>query len=198
MPRNPAHLYDVAMTAQLLTARLTTERLVLDAPTDADIPDVAQACQDAETQRWVPLPSPYTRESAEFFVRSYCPHGIASRRYTVWALHRVEGGRMLGALEVRRDERAGSASLGCWSGPWARGHGYMREALAAVTQHALDSDGLGFEQLNWEYVPGNDASRRLAEAVGFDFAAGARTTVTLHGQTREARVGTLRRDDVRG
>lgn len=184
------------MTAQLLTTRLVTARLVLDAPGEDDIPDVLEACQDAQTQAWVPLPSPYTRESAEFFVRSYCPHGLASHRYTVWALHPRGGGRMLGALEVRRDERPGSASLGCWSGPWARGRGYMREALVAVIQHALDPVGGGFEQLNWEYVPGNEASRRLAEAAGFDFAKAARTTVELHGGTREARVGTLRRDDV--
>ena len=145
---------------------------------------------------WVPLPSPYTRENAEFFVRSYCPHGLASRRYTVWALHRREGGRMLGALEVRRDERAGSASLGCWSAPWARGRGYMREALTEVARYALDPAGLGFDTLKWEYVPGNEASRRLAEAAGFSFAGGIRTVVELHGVQREARVGTLGRDDV--
>lgn len=184
------------MTAPLLTTRLVTRRLVLDQPVEADIPDVLDACQDAETRAWVPLPLPYTRESAEFFVRSYCPHGLASRRYTVWALHLATGGRMLGALEVRRDDRAGSASLGCWSGPWARGRGYMREALVAVTRHALDPDGLGFERLNWEYVPGNESSRRLADAAGFSFAEGIRTVVELHGERREARVGTLRRDDV--
>ncbi len=185
------------MTAPLLTARLLTPRLVLDQPGEIDIPDVLDACQDAETRAWVPLPVPYTRESAEFFVRSYCPHGLASRRYTVWALHLSTGGRMLGALEVRRDDRAGSASLGCWSGPWARGRGYMREALGAVTRHALDPGGLAFERLNWEYVPGNETSRRLADAVGFDFRAGLRTVVELHGDHREARVGTLHRDDVR-
>lgn len=181
-----------------MTARLLTSRLVLDAPAEEDIPDVLAACQDPETQAWVPLPSPYTLESAEFFVRSYCPHGLASRRYTVWALHPREGGRLLGALEVRRDERPGSASLGCWLAPWARGRGYMREALTEVARYALDPDGLGFEVLNWEYVPGNEASRRLAEAAGFSFGEGdgTRTSVTLHGEVREARVGTLRRDDV--
>lgn len=184
------------MTAQLLTTRLVTARLVLDAPGEDDIPDILQACQDAETQRWVPLPTPYTRESAEFFVRSYCPHGTASHRYTVWALRPRGGGRLLGALEVRRDDRGGSASLGCWSGPWARGHGYMREALVAVALYALDPAGLGYERLNWEYVPGNESSRRLAEAVGFDFAEGMRSIVSLHGKTREARVGVLRRDHV--
>lgn len=186
------------MTAPVLTMRLTTPRLVLDAPTDDDIPDVLAACEDVETQRWVPLPAPYTRESAEFFVRSYCPHGRASRRYTVWALHARGGGRLLGALEVRRDERPGSASLGCWSGPWARGQGYMREALGAVARYALAPEGLGFDRLNWEYVPGNEPSRRLAEAVGFGFGDGTRTVVMLHGEAREARVGRLGRDDVRG
>ena len=186
------------MTAPLLKARLATARLVLDMPTEADIPDVVEACQDAQTQAWVPLPSPYTRESAEFFVRSYCPHGIASRRYTVWALHPRDGGRLLGALEVRRDDHAGSASLGCWSGPWARGQGFMHEALVAVTRYALDPDGLDFERLHWEYLPGNEASGRLARSAGFSFDDGIRTIVELHGEPREARVGTLRRDDVRG
>lgn len=184
------------MTGPLLTARLVTERLVLDAPAESDIPDVLEACQDAETQAWVPLPRPYTRESAEFFVRSYCPHGLASRQYTVWAVRPRSGGRLIGALEVRRDERPGSASLGCWSAPWARGRGYLREALRAVAAFALDPAGGGYEQLNWECLPDNAASRRLAEAAGFDFGAGIRTVVELHGRAREARVGTLRRDDV--
>lgn len=184
------------MTAPVLTMRLATPRLVLDAPMDDDVPDVLAACQDPETQRWVPLPSPYTRESAEFFVRSYCPHGLASRQYTVWAVRARGDGRLLGALEVRRDEHPGSASLGCWSGPWARGQGYMREALGAVARYALDPDGLGFERLNWEYVPGNEASRRLAEAAGFGFGDGIRTVVSLHGELREARVGRLSRDGV--
>lgn len=186
------------MTAPLLTAHLATARLVLGPPTEDDIPDVLEACLDPETQAWVPLPTPFRRESAEFFVRSYCPHGLASRRYTVWGLHLREGGRLLGALEVRRDDHSGSASLGCWSGPWARGNGYMREALVAVSGYALDPAGLGFDRLNWEYVPGNESSKRLAVAAGFGFAEGIRTTVELHGELREARVGTLRRDHARG
>lgn len=186
------------MSAPLLATRLRTPRLVLDAPTDDDIPDVLAACLDAETQRWVPLPSPYTRESAEFFVRSYCPHGVASGDFHVWALRPRTGGRMLGVVEVRRDEGPGSGTVGCWSGPWGRGHGYMREGLLAVTRHALDPAGLGFDRLRWVYVPGNDPSRRLAEAAGFGFEESKDRAVTLHGETLAARVGTLRRDDVGG
>ncbi|HEV7813185.1 MAG TPA: GNAT family N-acetyltransferase, partial [Leifsonia sp.] len=65
---------------------LRTERLVLDTPRESDVDAVFQACQDPEIRRWVPLPDPYTRESAEFFVRSYVAHGSASGSYTVWAI----------------------------------------------------------------------------------------------------------------
>jgi RimJ/RimL family protein N-acetyltransferase len=181
-----------------MTARLQTERLILDAPREDDIPAILLACQDPETQRWVPLPDPYTREDAEFFVRSYAPHGLASRRFTVWALRDADTGAFLGALEVRRDEAPGSASFGCWLAPWARGSGLMREALVAVCSYALDPDGLGFERLNWECLTGNAASRRLAEAAGFDFAGGERRSVGFRGEQREALVGTLGRDGVRG
>jgi RimJ/RimL family protein N-acetyltransferase len=181
-----------------MTAWLQTERLVLDAPGQDDISDVLEACTDPETQRWVPLPTPYTRAEAAFFVDSYCPHGIASGRYTVWALHPLGGGRMLGALEVRRDEQPGTASLGCWLAPWARRQGFMREALSAVARYALSPDGLALERLHWEYLPGNEASRRLAEAVGFVFRDDLRRTVSLHDEAREALIGTLNRNGVGG
>ena len=177
---------------------LRTARLVLDAPRESDIPAVLEACSDAETLRWVPLPEPYTRESAEFFVRAYCPHGLASGRFTVWAIREGGSRPLLGVVEVRRDEAAGSASLGCWLTPGARRRGVMTEALAAVCAHALSPDGLGLDRLRWEYLPGNEASRRLADAVGFDFAGAQAHVVDFRGERREALTGVLRRDDVRG
>lgn len=174
---------------------LRTPRLVLDAPRESDIPAVLAACQDERTQRWVPLPNPYTRESAEFFVRSYCPHGLASRQYTVWALRREPIAPLVGVAEVRRDEHAGSASLGCWLEPGSRGQGLMHEALGAVVAHALDPDGLGFERLRWEYLPGNEESRRLAEGVGFAFEDAEPHRVLFHGEERTALVGVLLRGD---
>ena len=172
---------------------LRTARLILDAPREADIDAVLDGCQDPETQRWIPLPSPYTRENAEYFVRSYCPHGLAPGRYTVWALRERETAPLIGVIEVRRDEAEGSASLGCWSVPAARGRGLLREGLIAVTRHALDPDGLGFTRLRWERLAGNVASGRLAEAAGFVFDPGTEHTVDFHGERMPAVVGVLRR-----
>ncbi|GIT81706.1 N-acetyltransferase [Leifsonia sp. LS1] len=174
---------------------LRTPRLVLDAPRESDIPAVLAACQDEDTSRWVPLPQPYTRASAEFFVRSYCPHGLASGQYTVWAIRPGETAPLLGVVEVRRDEKAGSASLGCWLEPGSRGRGVMREALTAVCAYALATDGLGFERLRWECLVGNEVSRRLASSVGFRFDEGAVHRVRFHDEDRDALVGELLRGD---
>jgi RimJ/RimL family protein N-acetyltransferase len=169
---------------------LRTARLALDMPREHDVDAVFRACQDPEILRWVPLPDPYTRESAEFFVRSYVPHGLASGSFTVWAL-RIGDAPLIGVVEVRRDEAAGSASVGCWLSPVGRGHGYMREALRRVVEHALDPDGLGFTRLRWESLEGNDPSRRLAESVGFVFAPDSAHEVEFHGERRAALVGML-------
>lgn len=171
---------------------------MLDEPRETDIPAVLEACSDPEILRWIPLPEPYTRESAEFFVRSYVPHGLASGRFAVWAIRESETSPLIGVVEVRRDDAAGAASLGCWLTPAARRRGVMTEALTAVCAHALNPEGLGFERLHWEYIPGNDASRRLAEAVGFDFAGVEPHEVDFRGEPRQALTGELRRDRLRG
>ncbi|GAB3578496.1 GNAT family protein [Leifsonia lichenia] len=172
---------------------LRTERLVLDAPRESDIDAVYAACQDRLIQQWIPLASPYTRENAEFFVRSYVPHGAASGRFTVWA-YRIGDGPLLGVVEVRTDEAEGSASLGCWQAPGARGHGYMREALARVVAHALAPDGMGFARLRWEFLTGNEQSKRLANDLGFAFDPASVHTVDFRGESREAVFGVLRRN----
>ncbi len=189
---------NVGGAASVLSVQaLRTARLVLDAPRESDIPAVLEACRDPELLRWVPLPEPYTIENAEFFVRSYCPHGLASGRFTVWAIREGAAAPLVGAVEVRRDEAAGSASLGCWLTPSARRRGVMTEALTAVCDYALSPDGFGLDRLRWEYLPGNEASRRLADAVGFDFSGARPGTVDFRGEQRAALTGVLRRDDVR-
>jgi RimJ/RimL family protein N-acetyltransferase len=73
----------------------------------------------------------------------------------------------------------------------------MTEALTAVCDYALSPDGFALDRLRWEYLPGNNASRRLADAVGFDFAGAQPRTIDFRGEQREALTGVLRRDDVR-
>jgi RimJ/RimL family protein N-acetyltransferase len=99
---------------------------------------------------------------------------------------------------VRKDQVAGSASTGFWLAQVARGHGFMGEALKRVVEHALDPAGLGFTRLRWESLEGNEASRRLAESVGFVFEVDAAHEVEFHGEPQTAIVGTMRSADGAG
>jgi RimJ/RimL family protein N-acetyltransferase len=164
---------------------LRTERLLLDAPRESDIDAVFAACQDAELQRWVPIPSPYTHEDAEFFVRSYVPHGTSSGRYSVWAL-RQDDRPLMGLVEVRKDDAPGSASLGCWLAPEARGKGYMREAHQRILEFALDPGGMDFTRVCWESLIGNEVSMKLALALGFSFDPDQSHEVEFRGEKRRA------------
>jgi len=169
---------------------LRSDRLVLDAPRDSDIAAVFDACQDPEIRRWIPLPDPYTIESAEFFVRSYCPHGLASDAFTVWAIRTGDDLPLLGVIEVRKDEAPGSASIGCWLARGARGSGVMHEGLGLVISNVLTGERPGLDRLRWETLADNGVSRRVAESVGFAFD-GEEHEVDFRGERRSAVVGTL-------
>ena len=47
--------------------------LVLRALDERDIEAVAEACNDAETVRWLPLPRPYGRPEARWFIDIFAP-----------------------------------------------------------------------------------------------------------------------------
>lgn len=167
---------------------LRTERLLLDAPRESDIDAVLDACQDAEVLRWIPLPKPYKREDAEFFVRDYAPHGETSGQFRVWAI-RQDDQPLIGAIELRKDDAAGSASIGCWLAPAARGKGFMREAHERILPFALDPAGMGYTRLRWESIDGNGASMRLAVELGFTFDPSSSHEVDFRGEKRAALSG---------
>lgn len=174
-----------------MTATLTTARLTLDRPQEADIDVVFALCQDPEIHRWVPLPWPYARSDAEFFVHSYVPHGLASGAFETWAI-RTSGDRaLIGAIELRRDVAPGSASFGCWIGAGSRGHGYMKEAATAVIDYGLGPDGPGYTRLRWEGLDGNLASRALALSLGFVIDPDDTRTLDFHGDARPSWLGVL-------
>jgi RimJ/RimL family protein N-acetyltransferase len=67
----------------------------------------------------------------------------------------------------RRD--GNEVSCGFWLAADVRGRGLMTQALRAACRWALAPapDGLGADVVHWEAYIGNDASRAVAEHVGF-------------------------------
>lgn len=131
---------------------------------EADIPRIVEACSDPLTQTWLPLPSPYTHESA----RSYAFDAAAEVLGTGAGIERAIDidGEFMGVIGLKAtDWRAKSTEAGYWLGPWARGCGIMVRALCAITDWALDAQGLGRVQVL--VAPDNIASMATAQRAGF-------------------------------
>lgn len=145
------------MTVQILR----TERLVLDAVTGADTQRVFEYCQDPALQATVPVPVPYTLETARGYTEGYA----ADARW-LWAIRERMDGPLLGVIELMPRE-AKAAELGFWLGAEHRGRGIITEAAIAVVDFGFSVAEL--ELIQWCAVVGNTASAHVARQAGFRY-----------------------------
>lgn len=155
---------------------LATERLVLHVPDESDIDAITEACQDPEIPRWTTVPSPYTREHAEGYVR-LIGEWWADGSQAIWCAYR--DGELVASIGLHRivDHPAGGhAEIGYWVTESARGNGYLVEAARAVVDWAFED--LGLARLGWRAVTGNIPSARAARALGFRYEGLGRQALT--------------------
>jgi RimJ/RimL family protein N-acetyltransferase len=171
------------------TPTLHTDRLLLDQLTERDEDAVYRYCQDDELQRWVPVPIPYERASARFFVGKYARDASESPTLTLWAIRSAgglsgdtlsgetpSGDTLLGVIELRF-EPLGSATVGFWLGRDHRGQGIMTEALQSLVEYAFAQDGLGLTRIHWESLVGNYGSAIVARRAGFQYEGVSRRSL---------------------
>ena len=136
---------------------------------DGDVPRIVEACSEERTAYWLTqMPSPYTETEARSWieeVRELCATG----RGLTWAV--VDGDdRFLGVVTVFDIDGEGSAEVGYWTHPDARGRGVMTRACGLAARHAFvpaEDGGLGLRRLRALAAEGNTASMRVVEANGF-------------------------------
>lgn len=131
---------------------------------DSDLDDIVRACSDPLTQRWLPLPRPYTRSSAEAFVHEIAPAALHAGTGIVRAVE-VDR-RLCGAIDLKTtDWVARTAEIGYWIAPWARGHGLAGRAAACLADWALRAQGMARVEIR--AAEGNVGSQKSALAAGF-------------------------------
>jgi RimJ/RimL family protein N-acetyltransferase len=128
---------------------------------DAD--DVATACADPISQRFLPtLPSPYTRDDALAWINGGAPEAFA-RGGAAFALADRVTDRVLGAVGLtpigpRR------AEIGYWAAPWARRRGVATAGADAMTRAGFQA---GYGRLELRTEAENAPSQRVAIAAGY-------------------------------
>ncbi|MEU6391367.1 GNAT family N-acetyltransferase [Streptomyces sp. NPDC046939] len=173
--------------------KLTTARLRLRTFEPADIDEVCAAVQDPGIQRWVPVPSPYTRADAEYFVRSVVADGWRTDTEYTFAVRTAEDGPVLGAVAIHHP-RAGTWEIGFWAAKEHRGRGYTTEAVLALARWAFTD--LGCTRLEWRAEVGNTGSRTVAEKAGFTMEGTLRSGLLNKGVVRDCWIGALLPSDL--
>ena len=140
-------------------ADLSTDRLLLSPPVEADAPDIARLADNYEiASRLSRLPHPYGLSDARRFLREIAPKGA------VWAIRRAEDGAFMGLVGLTPCEPPADAELGYWLGEPFWGRGFGAEAAGAVVAHA---DACGRRSLHAGCFAFNAASAALLKRLGF-------------------------------
>ena len=143
--------------------RLDGDGVVLRPYRLEDADDVAAGCDDPLTQRFVPnLPSPYTRADAIRFITVESPAKIAAGD-SIFAVADPATDRLLGAGGLHQRSE-GTAEIGYWTMPTARGRGVAAAVTRALTKYGFSQ---GIRRLYLRIEPENGPSQRVAIACGF-------------------------------
>lgn len=208
-----------ASARDLTGVSLSTARLVLREFGADDIDAINEACQDELIQRYTTVPSPHARSDAEKFVLEVAPAGRRAGTDAVFGVFVAGGaqtgaaqtgtaqtgagpadspsakwGGLVGAVGMHRiahlgEPCGGNGELGYWAARWARGHGYVAEAAAAVCRWGFAE--LGLARIEWYSLAGNESSWAVARRCGFVREGTLRAWLVHRGARHDAWAGSL-------
>lgn len=146
--------------------------ITLRQPQLNDIERLVQLCAKSDVLDWTPLPAPYTHEVATTFVTETVPKAWANGTQNIWAICKTENDSslLLGMVGLH-NIADGSAEIGYWISPTARGKGYVLAAVQLALNYAFapKPSGLELEHISWHSLAGNAASAAVARRSGFQF-----------------------------
>jgi RimJ/RimL family protein N-acetyltransferase len=151
-------------------------------PSDADVPRIVEACRDPEVARYTTMPADYRPTHAEEWMHRGAA-GLAAGSDVNAVIAEADGGDVLGTISLHEINRAtGRAVAGYLVAPWARRRGIASRALALICGFAFDQ--LQIARVELAIEPGNDASRAVAETVGFREEGLLRSYLPIAGARR--------------
>jgi RimJ/RimL family protein N-acetyltransferase len=200
-PRNPnlprgkfeRHTEGIPLNFPDTFPTLTTERLVLRETAERDVDAVFAMESDPIAMRYWSKPPMRDVSEAVASVRRAMGF-FPAREGLRWSIARASDDRMLGHASLFNfNEQSGRADLGYGLAREHWGQGFMHEALTAVVDYAFRP--LGLRRLEADTDPGNLASMRALERLGFAREGTLRERWVVAGQISDSAVwGLLARE----
>lgn len=146
--------------------RLETERLWLRWPRLADAEALAKRAGDPEvSSQTATIPHPYNIDDAEQFVRRARAENGSGQGLILALAFKKTPNDPIGVIGAHGSAFRGTAHLGYWLGREFWGRGLMTEAARGFVDLIYGVSSLG--EIVCDSLPGNAASRRVQEKLGF-------------------------------
>ncbi|TKD21624.1 GNAT family N-acetyltransferase [Rhodobacter capsulatus] len=181
--------------------QVETERLTLRLPLHSDYRDWATLRAESRDflTPWEPSWSPEHLGRKAFANRVYwaARAEAAGTALPFFLIERMSG-RVLGAITLDNIRRgpAQAGTLGYWVGARHAREGFMREAIAAVVDHAFGP--MDLSRIEAACLPENAASRGVLEKSGFKYEGVAQAYLQINGRWRNHVLYANLRPDRRG
>lgn len=181
------------MTPTFPDISISTERLVLRAYEEADIPSLAEMMNDELVIAWTGVPQPYSAEDAREFITATAPAERAAGHGIVLAVTEFLTQRLVGTVQLRHtDWRIRGAQIDYLTAAWARGEGYASESVLAVCHWLFGHQG--FERVELRTAADNTASQQVAQKIGCVSEGVLRNAGLVRSQTEDGRWAEIRTD----
>lgn len=181
------------MTSTFPDVTIHTERLVLRAYEEADIPELAEMMSDELTVAWTNVPEPYTAEDAREWITRTAPAERTEGRGIVFAVSEHLTQRLVGSVALMGTSwRFRTTEIGYCVAPWARGEGYASESALALAQWVLGDQK--FERLELRTAAENAASQQVALKLGCVSEGVLRNARTVRSRTEDGGWAEIRTD----
>ena len=145
---------------------LETERLILRAVTEADTQDIYERwASDPEVTRWLTF-NPHRSIEDTRMIMDYWLSEYGKENCYRWGIVLKEENMLIGMIDVVSYDDEGTPVLGYCEAKKHWGHGYMTEALKAVTALLFED---GFKKISVGAVDENKGSNRVIQKAGFTY-----------------------------
>ena len=186
----------VISTGKMFGVIIETTRLRIRSLRDDDLADLVRLIDNWAVTRWLSsVPHPYTEADGRTWI-ALVQRDHASGRPRRFAVALKETDRLIGGvgLDGSSDDESEEPALGYWLGQPHWGHGYGREAIAAVLDYGHRI--LGIETIRAYTDPSNARSQRVLLHCGLKYAGEIELTKPTRHGARRAPLFRITREDV--